>query len=572
MLLKRLRRIVSAFLAALALLGTALAEDDISWWLEENWGWVIRDDTLIVEEGVYCVGICPDEYVIEVGGSSVPRVVPLADDYRHGVMEEPYTTETFTKLQLPSSLRILGCEALYFMPFEEVVLPEGLIFIDIWAMEGCKAERVYIPSTVERIEPGAFAAMNELQQIEVSPKNPYFTSVDGVLYTKDMTALIAYPVGREAEHFDVPAGVRRIEAFAFYEGWDLQSISLPFGLEFIGRRAFSSCIELRYAALPMTLRQIEAYAFENCIVLENTTLPPSAELICSEKEKEWITSNNLGEWSPERAVFYNAGQYKLRSQSQYSPEKHGQDYQTPEEYFLDDAYDYILEIHGVIDPVNADDRVDVFEDPDEESPVLVQFGCGTSVEITGYLPDWYQISYPVVNDFGETKDREGYVRETQLRVFIKPESLFVVKSARPAHDRLEYWTELPQLPLEGEGTPLPEGAEMMDLCSLEPPWAYCWFRSSSFRTGAYINPADLLFTRYDDGTDRVYGLVISDELQNRLHLREKPDKASRSLGRYFSGTQVEIFEEKGDWYRVRVGTQEGWMMKKFIRIVPAEKE
>lgn len=568
---------IFCLLAALVLPGAAATEDDIAWWQEQNWGWVIRDDTLIVEEGVYCVGLLPKGYVMEAGGSSVPYVVPLAEDYRHGWMKEPFITETFTKLQLPSSLRVMGYGGLCYLPIEEVILPEGLIRIDEWAMEDCEAKRVYISSTVELIEPSAFAAAHELQQIDVSPDNPYFTSVDGVLYSKDMTTLLAYPTGREADHFDVPAGVKRIEEYAFYEGWSLRSISLPFGLESIGSFAFSSCINLQHAALPMTLRQIGAYAFHSCLVLENTTLSPMVKVICSDKEKEWIMSNYRGVWSPERAVFYNAGQYQLYQQSQYSPERHGQDYQTPEDYFLKEEFEETLDIHGIIDPENAGDKVTVYREPYDDSDVLAQFGCGTSVRVRGYEPDWYLIAYPVVNGLGEWEMQQGYVQEELLRVIINPESLFVVKTARPAHEQLEYWEEVPRVPLEEAGTPVPEDTEFNGHCALEPPWANCRIRVSydhtyAYSTYVYVDPADLIFTRFDDGTDRVYGLVISDAPQNRLNLRERPDRGSRSLGRYFSGTQVEIFEEKGDWYRVRVGTQEGWMMKKFVRIVPVDTE
>lgn len=52
-----------------------------------------------------------------------------------------------------------------------------------------------------------------------------------------------------------------------------------------------------------------------------------------------------------------------------------------------------------------------------------------------------------------------------------------------------------------------------------------------------------------------------------LHLREKPDQASRSLGRYRSGTRVELLADGEEFIRVKTPDgQEGYMMKKFLLI------
>ncbi|MDO5436314.1 MAG: SH3 domain-containing protein [Clostridia bacterium] len=61
-----------------------------------------------------------------------------------------------------------------------------------------------------------------------------------------------------------------------------------------------------------------------------------------------------------------------------------------------------------------------------------------------------------------------------------------------------------------------------------------------------------------------YAVVNNPDPRDRLHLREKPDKDGRSLGKYYNGTPVHVYEIRGDWACVSVGDQDGWMMKKYL--------
>lgn len=61
-----------------------------------------------------------------------------------------------------------------------------------------------------------------------------------------------------------------------------------------------------------------------------------------------------------------------------------------------------------------------------------------------------------------------------------------------------------------------------------------------------------------------FAVVNNPNPQDRLHLREKPDKGSTSLGKYYNGTPLHVSEIRGDWACVYVGDQVGWMMKKYL--------
>ena len=52
--------------------------------------------------------------------------------------------------------------------------------------------------------------------------------------------------------------------------------------------------------------------------------------------------------------------------------------------------------------------------------------------------------------------------------------------------------------------------------------------------------------------------------EDRLNLRERPDRNSASLGKFYNGTYVEVLEKGGEWTYVRIGGQEGYMMTRYL--------
>ncbi len=52
--------------------------------------------------------------------------------------------------------------------------------------------------------------------------------------------------------------------------------------------------------------------------------------------------------------------------------------------------------------------------------------------------------------------------------------------------------------------------------------------------------------------------------EDRVHLRAEASRKSKSLGLYFAGTEAEVQWEQGDWVCVRIGTETGYMMRKFV--------
>lgn len=172
----------------------------------------------------------------------------------------------------------------------EITIPdeiEGKPVTKIGAQGIVNAENlytIYIGKNVREIDTWAFTNLVGLGADEygkngkgfvVDEANPYFTSVDGVLFNKDMTELLYYPIRKGADidnkmnvesyaTYVIPEGVKSIRGKAFYHCWYLREVTLPSTLENIGEMAFFKCSELASPVLPEGLKTIGKDAFTNC--------------------------------------------------------------------------------------------------------------------------------------------------------------------------------------------------------------------------------------------------------------------------------------------------------------------
>ena len=176
---------------------------------------------------------------------------------------------------LPQSLTEIGerafqsCTAL-----EDLTVSDRLERIGPYAFCNCNSLKSFvIPDSVTTIDQGAIAGCDSLAAFVVSASNPSFCEQDGVLFTKDGTELVQYPVGKPDRSYSVPQGTELIRYGAFFNSFLLTSVTLPEGLIEIGDWAFERCTDLAEISLPKNLQRIGYSAFAGCENLTELTLP-----------------------------------------------------------------------------------------------------------------------------------------------------------------------------------------------------------------------------------------------------------------------------------------------------------
>lgn len=175
-----------------------------------------------------------------------------------------------------------------------VVIPDSIVYIGTGAFYGCSALRtVSIGSGVSSAlgrksntgnamlldNVAVFGACYQLEEINVSPDNNYYTSVDGVLFDKNKTKLILYPASKDSTSYSIPDGITSLSPDSFKHCMFLTDVVMPDSVNNVGDNVFSESSNLKNVKLSGSISSITSSMFSNCSVLESIDIPDSVKTI-----------------------------------------------------------------------------------------------------------------------------------------------------------------------------------------------------------------------------------------------------------------------------------------------------
>ena len=138
---------------------------------------------------------------------------------------------------------------------------------------------VTIPSSVIGISSTAFNDCPKLTSVIIDTNNKNYSSLDGVLFNKDKTVIVCYPVGKTNTSYVIPNSVTSIGDSAFSDCNSLTSITIPNSVTSIGSSAFRECTSLTSITIPDSVTSIGESAFSGCSSLTSITIPDSVTSI-----------------------------------------------------------------------------------------------------------------------------------------------------------------------------------------------------------------------------------------------------------------------------------------------------
>ena len=210
--------------------------------------------------------------------------VKLSDNVTSIGKEAFYNCVNLTNINLPNKLVSIedyafrGCEKL-----NNILIPSSVTSIGEWSFASCLSlEDIFIPKNVNEIRDGAFYNCKNLKEINVDDSNKNYSSVDGVLFNKDKTQLIQYPIKKEGVCYNIPEGVTSIKVVAFTQCNNLTTITIPNSVTSIENCAFYGCSNLTRVAIPSGVTNIDGSAFKYCKSLEKVLCLGNASKLGSE--------------------------------------------------------------------------------------------------------------------------------------------------------------------------------------------------------------------------------------------------------------------------------------------------
>ena len=167
---------------------------------------------------------------------------------------------SLTNIEIPDSVEYIQNFAFdYCENLKDVKIPDSVIDIGSGAFNYCKSLKdVTIPSSVTYIGGNIFSSCSNLLSINVSENNTNYSSIDGVLFNKEKTEILAYPAGKSGAYV-IPNTVKNINHGTFDDCNKITSIEIPNSVISIGDFAFSNCKNLTSVIIPSSVTSIGSF-------------------------------------------------------------------------------------------------------------------------------------------------------------------------------------------------------------------------------------------------------------------------------------------------------------------------
>ena len=196
-------------------------------------------------------------------------------------VEWDYYSDDIVNVVIEDSVTNIGYYAFYESKnLTSITIPDSVESIAYNAFSFCDSlTSITIPDGVTSIGYGAFSDCGSLTAINVDSENKCYMSEDGVLFNKDKSILVQYPIGKSDNEYVIPDSVTSIGEYAFNSCPALTSITIPDSVTSIGDRAFLECESLSSITIPDSVTSIGDSAFYGCEGLTSITISDSATSI-----------------------------------------------------------------------------------------------------------------------------------------------------------------------------------------------------------------------------------------------------------------------------------------------------
>ena len=201
--------------------------------------------------------------------------------------------ENLVSVTLGNTITTIGDAAFAGCNITEIVLPDSVTTIADNAFASTDISEITIPAGVTSIGDWVFYGCYYLSKITVMDGNNNYISVNDVLFDKNKTKLIRYPIQKTGDSYDIPNTVTSIEDGAFSGCNNLTQITIPDSVTRIGSSAFGYCRNLTQLPLPDGLTSIGHCAFDYCTKVTSIVVPSGVTAVGPVAFQGWTNKQTI---------------------------------------------------------------------------------------------------------------------------------------------------------------------------------------------------------------------------------------------------------------------------------------
>lgn len=238
---------------------------------------------IVIPDSVTHIGSSAFSHCVRLKSINIPNGITSIDDYTFYytaiesiILPDSITSigrkafehcESLKNIKMPSELLKIGSDAFRdCISLESIEIPDGVESIEN-IFEHCSVKEISIGKSFK-----SFSALPSCKEkYIVDADNPYYCSINGSLYNKEVTELLSVPTDITG-NFEILSGILKIHDRAFLGCQNITEIKFPDTVSEIGNYAFSSCIALNSIIIPDSVTGIGIGAFQNCDSLKTVIL------------------------------------------------------------------------------------------------------------------------------------------------------------------------------------------------------------------------------------------------------------------------------------------------------------
>lgn len=151
-----------------------------------------------------------------------------------------------TNIDMPYSITYIGSNAFSLCTsLESFTVPNFVKYFDAsWFYYCTNLQSITLSANIELVSIGYMYGCNSFSEFNVYSTNSRFTAKDGVLYSKDLKTLLAYPIAKEGNNFEIPSYVEEIATYTFNGCKNLKSLTMWGTMETLNSGAVINCESL----------------------------------------------------------------------------------------------------------------------------------------------------------------------------------------------------------------------------------------------------------------------------------------------------------------------------------------